>query len=351
MAQPAQDAVEHKSWLSEATGPATLGEVMTEIEQEMEMGHMDRFRPLATGFSPLDDVLNGGMRRGELMILGGSFGVGKTTFGLQVARNVVHDNPDARAIYFSYEHDRVHLLLRLLCMESAEQGDRESALTLHRLAELSLGAPAGSGLIAQLRGMPLYGPLLETMNGYADRLTLVKASGETTTLEQMREWVYQVIANGGERVMVVVDYLQKIPINLSSLQPETDVTTYLTQGLKEMAMAMGVHVIAIAASDRSGLKAKRMRLADLRGSSALQYEADMGLIINNKHEIVSREHLVYNLMQAEAMRNWVVISVEKNRAGRHAIDIEHALDTPHFRIVPTGGFVRERLVDEKVITA
>jgi hypothetical protein len=76
----------------------------------------------------------------------------------------------------------------------------------------------------------------------------------------------------------------------------------------------------------------------------------MGLIINNKHEIVSREHMIYNLMQAEAMRNWVVFSVEKNRSGRHAIDMEFALDTPHFRIVPTGGFVRERLVDEKVIT-
>ena len=53
-------------------------------------------------------------------------------------------------------------------------------------------------------------------------------------------------------------------------------------------------MIAIAASDRTGLKAKRMRLSDLRGSSALQYEADIGLILNNKFAIVSREHMVYN---------------------------------------------------------
>jgi hypothetical protein len=108
-------------------------------------------------------------------------------------------------------------------------------------------------------------------------------------------------------------------------------------------------VIAIAASDRLGVKARRMRLADLRGSSALQYEADVGLILNNKHAIVSREHLVYNLTQAEAMRNWVVMSVEKNRAGRNAVDMEYSLDAAHFRIVPDGQFVRERLVDEKVI--
>ena len=97
------------------------------------------------------------------------------------------------------------------------------------------------------------------------------------------------------------------------------------------------------------MKAKRMRLADLRGSSALQYEADIGLILNNKFAIISREHLVYNPTQAEAMRNSVVMTVEKNRAGRNAVDMEYALDAAHFRIVPTGGFVRERLVDEKVV--
>jgi hypothetical protein len=92
-----------------------------------------------------------------------------------------------------------------------------------------------------------------------------------------------------------------------------------------------------------------MRLSDLRGSSAVQYEADVGLILNNKYAIISREHLVYNLVQAEAMRNYVVLSVEKNRAGRNAIDMEFMLDASHFRIVPRGGFVRERLVDEKVV--
>ena len=116
-------------------------------------------------------------------------------------------------------------------------------------------------------------------------------------------------------------------------------------------MSMGIRAIAIAASDRAGLKAKRMRLADLRGSSAVQYEADIGLILNNKWSIISREHLVYNPTQAEAMRNFVVMSVEKNRAGRNAVDMEYPLDAAHFRIVPSGDFVRERLVDEKVTLA
>jgi hypothetical protein len=48
------------------------------------------------------------------------------------------------------------------------------------------------------------------------------------------------------------------------------------------------------------------------------------------------------------MRNWVIMTVEKNRAGRNTVDMEYTLDAAHFRIVPHGGFVRERLVDEKV---
>ena len=69
------------------------------------------------------------------------------------------------------------------------------------------------------------------------------------------------------------------------------------------------------------------------------------------YAILSREHMVYNLSAAEAMRNWVVISVEKNRAGRNAVDMEFALDAAHFRMVASGDFVRERLVDEKVVLA
>ena len=59
--------------------------------------------------------------------------------------------------------------------------------------------------------------------------------------------------------------------------------------------------------------------------------------------------MIYNLSQADAMRNWVVISVEKNRAGRNAVDMEFLLDAAHFRMVAKGGFVRDRLVDEKVV--
>jgi replicative DNA helicase len=336
-------------WEREATGPATLTEVMAEVEAEVASGGADRLRPMPTGFTPLDDVLNGGLRPGELLVIGGPFGVGKTIWGLQVARNVVRADPGATAMYICYEHDRAHLLSRLLCLESAEAGDRDDALTLRKIGDLSLNAPKGVGLVGRLRRTPRYASLLDAMQAYGDRLTLVKASGDLSTLSEIRRWVETAAARGSGRLLLVVDYLQKIPVDTRSLEAETEVTTFLTQGLKELAMASHVSIIAVAASDRPGLKARRMRLSDLRGSSALQYEADIGLILNNKFAIVSREHMVYNPSQAAEMRNWVVMTVEKNRAGRNAVDMEFLLDAAHFRMVTRGDFVRERLVDEKVV--
>ncbi|HHX65195.1 MAG TPA: AAA family ATPase [Chloroflexi bacterium] len=330
--------------------PVTLARVIADVERQIAAGEVAHFVPMATGFYPLDDLLNGGMRPGELMIVGGPFGVGKTIFALQTARNVVMNDPQARALYVCYEHDVTHLMSRLLCLESAEHLPGQDALTLRRVYDMLYdsgnGGSAG-GFIERLRHSARYGRVVQAIESYADRLVLVRASGDVSGLKQIRDWAKDVADAGASRMLLVVDYLQKIPANDSTVQTEDEITTLLAQGLKELAVSMQIQVLALAVSDRTGLKAQRMRLADLRGASALQYEADIGLVLNNKYEIVSREHLVYNRTQADTMRNWVVMSIEKNRAGINSVDIEFALDAAHFRMVPDGDFVRERLVDER----
>jgi replicative DNA helicase len=329
--------------------PVTIAEVMAEVEERAARGDFASFQPLSTGFSPLDDVLNGGLRPGELMIVGGPFGVGKTIFGLQTARNVARSDEDNRAIYICYEHDPFHLMSRLFCLESAEAGTRREPLTLRNIAELVSTSNKGLGLVSKLRNMPRHAQMLRDVDTYASRLVLVRASGIHGTLDRIRQWVEQIADTGAKRVLLVIDYLQKIPVGERVVQSEAEATTYVTQGLKELAVSMGIRVIAIAASDRQGLKSRRMRLVDLRGGSALQYEADIGIVLHNKHAIISREHLLFSPTQAEAMRHWLVMSIEKNRAGANAVDMEYALDGAHFRLAQEGGFVRERLVDERVV--
>lgn len=331
---------------NELTGESTLAEVMADVSAMAAKGQVAHMRPAPTGFSPLDDVLNGGVRPGDLLIVGGPSGVGKTIFALQAARNIVTHDPNAHAMYICYEHDRAHLMMRLLCMESAGLGLGDAALTLRRISAMMLEA-GSAGLLQRMQADPIYAPVVKSVAQYADRLHLVKASGIQTNLDQIRLWVRRLNA-AGPRPFLVVDYLQKIPVELLAPANENEVTTYLAQGLKELAMSAGIRILAIAAADRFGLQSKRMRLHDMRGSSAIQYEADIGAVLNNKFSIVSREHLVYNPAHAEAMRNWVVMSIEKNRSGRSNVDMEFQLDAAHFYLHAKGAYVRDRLIDDRI---
>ena len=60
-----------------------------------------------------------------------------------------------------------------------------------------------------------------------------------------------------------------------------------------------------------------MRISNLRGSSALAYEADTVLLLNNKSDVVARHHLVYSTATSRSS-GLAVLTVEKNRSGRTA---------------------------------
>ena len=64
-------------------------------------------------------------------------------------------------------------------------------------------------------------------------------------------------------------------------------------------------MISIVAADKEGLKAQRLRNHHLRGSSAINYEADIILIINEKYHIVAKVNIEFNPYQAQRFRDWV----------------------------------------------
>jgi len=329
--------------------PVTLNETMAAVDRQIASGGTAALRPIPLGFSPLDEILSGGLRSGDLMVVGGGYGVGKTIFALQVARNVVHSDPDAAALYICFEHEPAHLMSRLLCLESALAGLKQQALTLRRIDAMIYDDDTPQGLDDCLRHAPRFGGVMQTIDSYASRLVFIRAGGTTGTVSRIQEWVQDVQSRGSSRVLVVIDYLQKIPIEGMDIETEDERTIQVIQALKEMAMSSGVRVLGLAAMNQLGLRSRRMRLSDMRGGTALQYEADVGVVLHNKRDIVSREHLVYNQTQADEMRNWLVMSIEKNRSGAGAVDLEYALEAAHFRLIAEGRHVRDRLVDERVV--
>jgi replicative DNA helicase len=339
--------------------PRTLGQVLTEANESVIRGDMAEFVPIPTGFEPLDTIIGGGLRKTELVLLGGAQGIGKTIATLQIARNIAM-RPEQYAFYISYEHTETHLMSRLLCLESINppEIDLRNGFKLKDLFDTIISQRAkdmlgqgrsGGSLQNILRENPRTSMALARLGKYADRLIMVKASPAVTTLTTIREMTARLADATGGNISVFVDYLQKVAIHPERANDENDKVTIVVEGLKDIALSLSVPVWAIVASDREGLKAKRLHLHHLRGSSALDYECDIAVIMNNKYQIMAKDHVAFNPYSTKQFRDWVVFTIEKNRAGRSMVDMEFQMHAPYFAFDTRGQQVQQQLIDDKMI--
>jgi replicative DNA helicase len=326
----------------------SLRGVLEQLDGDVRTGRANGLRGIPTGFSPLDSYLHGGLRVGELFLLGGAQGVGKSTWALQLARHVAAGG-HGRVLYVCYEHSEEFLLERLIAMESALAGEEEP-IGVGDLRDL-LAAMAEAGTSGVERGigdllaeLGQAQPVLQRLAGYEERLFLVKA-GALTTVEAIASLARACPGSGP--LVVIVDYLQKVSVFPDPPSEEEQVRRSV-EGLKELAMSQPVAVLAVVAADSEGVKAQRMRIHHLRGDTALAYEADAVLILNDKHRAVARHHVVYQPNVAEGFHSWVVFSLEKNRGGVDGVDFQLRKRFGHACFDPVGGLLSEQLVDGRL---
>jgi replicative DNA helicase len=330
--------------------PRTVFSVLAGLDEDLRSGQGKAFMPIPTGFRALDHTLGGGIRAGDLVLVGGSPGVGKTIVSLQWARNIALAG--GTCIYACYEHEESALLGRLLALELGDMpggtDEYDTELEKMRLGIQEIAAGSNRSLSDVLQGEGVISSAYEHIESYGTRLWLVRASSAHTTIDKLDDLVRERQKEDPDGTVVLfVDYLQKV-----AMHPEPDVEsekiTRVTEALKDMALSYKIPIISVVAADKEGLQAKRLRLHHLRGSSALMYECDVAVILNDKFNTVSKVHLAYDPVRAETFRDWVVFTVEKNRGGPNLLDLEFKKDFLHFRFEPEGGLVAEKLVDERV---
>lgn len=319
---------------------ASLSSVLHATDTALRAGRKVAAVTWPTGFVPLDGQLGGGLRAGELVLIGGPQGLGKTTWAVQAARSVVRAG--GRVVYFSFEHERLSFLERMVSQIAFEAEGLE-APTTRRLRDRFQRASAAEqpvDLSGVLHGMPGAEQALKEINEIGDRFYLHESSGRTTTIAVIRE-VLDALPPGPPPV-VVIDYLQKVPAEGSE-------NGEVVEELKDLALERDVTVLAVVAADKVGITpGHRLRVHEFRGSSSLVYEPDVVLILNEKYDAVARHHLVYGVGSAERFREWVVLSIEKNRGGSDRIDLEFRKQFAHARFDPEGQLVAEQLTDERV---
>jgi replicative DNA helicase len=325
--------------------------VLTNLNERIASGKIDDFQPIATGFVPLDKTIGGGLRPGELMLIGGAQGAGKTTLALQMARNAAASG-QATILYVCFEHEEEYLIQRMIAMESAlaHLPQKSGAVKIQDVKKEVVGsytASAETGTRAKLGSNPRLRPSLERIARYGTNLFLMRGTATASTIDNLRELVAEHRGDDERRLVLFVDYLQKVPV-IPEPADEAEKVTRIVSGLKDIALSMEIPVVAIVAADREGLKAKRLRNHHLRGSSAINYESDIILILNDKYNIVAKVNIEFNPYQAQRYRDWVVITVEKNRGGQDNIDLEYEKLFEYSCFDPTGRITAEKLIEERL---
>jgi replicative DNA helicase len=346
-----------------AMAPRSAVEVLVDVNDRVQSGQLGDYEPIPLGMTPIDRTIGGGIKPGELLLIGGAQGTGKTTMALQMARNIAASG-QAIVLYICFEHDEADLLNRLIAMESVlpHLPHKAGAIRIQEVRKELLGgslsqAAASNGSAAgaaaagsrpDLADNARLRPALQRVARYGQNLFFLRGSMTASTVDNIRELVrIHGDRNPDQRLVVVVDYLQKVP-QVPEPSSEAEKVTYVVNGLKDIALSERVPVIAIVAADKEGLKASRLRNYHLRGSSALNYEADIILILNEKYQIVAKVNIEFNPYQAQRFRDWVILTVEKNRSGLDNIDLEYEKLFEFSCFDPNGRPVQEKLIEERL---
>ncbi len=332
--------------------PRSALDILVELSDKVASGKVSEYQPIPLGLTPLDKTIGLGIRPGELLLLGGAQGTGKTTMALQMGRNVASGG-QANVLFICFEHEEQYLLNRLIAMESAlaHLPHKTGAIKIQDVRREILGSWSAEGNPngnVQLAANPRLRPSLDRIARYGQNLFLMRGTQTASTIDNIRRLVQQHRELSGERrLLVVVDYLQKVPM-LNEPNTEAEKVTFVVNGLKDIALSEEVPLIAIVAADKEGLKASRLRNFHLRGSSAINYEADVILILNEKYNIVAKVNIEFNPYQAQRFRDWVVVSVEKNRGGLDNVDLEFEKHFEFSCFDPSGRTVQEKLIEERL---
>src|SRR5216117_3122658 len=102
---------------------------------------------IPTGFASVDRLLGGGLRRRDLIVLGGDIGAGKSAFALGVALRVARQG--VGVAFLSGEMDDERLMERALAIEGRVAVDELRSAKLNDQTRAGIG-----GAAVGLRGLP-----------------------------------------------------------------------------------------------------------------------------------------------------------------------------------------------------
>lgn len=261
---------------------------------------------IPTGFIDIDHYLGGG-HEGELWVLAGEPGIGKSKLAMQLAVNMAKTTPGA---IYSLEMGGIPVTRRML-----------SAIGKVETRRLKSGLLEGSDwqlfteACAQLEGLPIY-----------------LSDDPSMTLSELSADLASVQAESGAK-WFVVDYMWLIG-GADNLE-DTDRSAFISRGLRSICRNRNMFGVAIASVTKDQFGSNNPKSKGVRGSGQVIHDADVVAFIT-KHIPDINQQTKHDL---------VTLSFTKAREadrGLASIDLLAHSGYPSFADVVTDQFVQEQ---------
>ena len=237
----------------------------------------------STGFTDLDKKLQG-IQNGDLIIVAGRPSMGKTSFAMNIAENVLtNDDTEGAVLIFSLEMPGESLTTRMLSgMSKLDQQNVRSGML--RDDQLKILLEEGE----RLKNLPLW----------------IDDSSLLTPME-LRAKARRLARSEGGLSLIVVDYLQLMQLPTSA-ENRVNQISEISRALKSLAKELDVPVIALSQLNRAVEQRpnKRPIMADLRDSGAIEQDADVILFIYRDE--------VYNEDSEQGNKAEIIIGKQRN---------------------------------------
>ncbi len=246
--------------------PDIAREIFDTLTDIVDKKDFARLEGLKTGYSKLDKMTNG-LHGGDLVIVAGRPGAGKTAFALNIVR---HASVSGEGILvFSLEMSAWQLVMRLISQDSVNMQKLRTG------KDFKGRAMDGN----DLRNFSKSVATLEKRNIYIDD------SGALHILEiksRARRMAKKLKREGTKLSLIVVDYLQLLSAETSHGNDYRAMeVAAISRGLKALARELNVPVVAGSQLNR-GIESRNNKepmLSDLRESGSIEQDADVVMFL------------------------------------------------------------------------
>lgn len=246
-----------------------------------------------TGFKHLQGIIRG-LTPG-LFVLAAPPSAGKTTFVKQLADQVAELN-EAPVLFFSYEQSAAELRIKSLARLSKV---RRKPISNEDIKEGKADEAKLKDAVQVYRNIGKWIKIIE-----GDRQHTV---GRIRLMAQREKKI------SGKSPVIVIDYLQILPISDQGLRDKRAEVDFLVSDLRRVARELEAPVIVISSMSRAEYSAAKM--SGFKESGGIEYGADIAAIMTVEDE-------------QEGKTRTVALNIIKNRNGRRgkiglAYDMEH----------------------------